>query len=71
MEALSFNTDAGYLEAMVRGYKAGILTTSNYLNLAQCETLEGGGCCCLLSLCSSLSCRLLLTHPRYNTLEQT
>ncbi|KAJ3096291.1 H(+)-transporting V0 sector ATPase subunit d [Phlyctochytrium planicorne] len=40
MEALFFNTDAGYLEGIVRGYKAGILNSSNYLNLTQCETLE-------------------------------
>ncbi|KAJ3394762.1 H(+)-transporting V0 sector ATPase subunit d [Entophlyctis sp. JEL0112] len=35
-----FNTDNGFLEGIVRGYKAGILTTSQYLNLSQCETLE-------------------------------
>ncbi|KAI8838368.1 V0 complex, c/d subunit of ATPase [Chytridium lagenaria] len=40
MEALFFNTDTGYLEGIVRGYKAGILNSSNYLNLTQCETLE-------------------------------
>ncbi|KAJ3114364.1 H(+)-transporting V0 sector ATPase subunit d [Phlyctochytrium bullatum] len=41
MEALFFNADTGYLEGIVRGYKAGILNSSNYLNLTQCETLEG------------------------------
>ncbi|KAJ3205380.1 H(+)-transporting V0 sector ATPase subunit d [Dinochytrium kinnereticum] len=40
MEALFFNTDTGYLEAIVRGYRAGILNSSNYMNLTQCETLE-------------------------------
>ncbi|KAJ3180746.1 H(+)-transporting V0 sector ATPase subunit d [Geranomyces variabilis] len=40
MEALFFNVEDGFLEAMVRGYKAGILTNSNYQNLAQCETLD-------------------------------
>ncbi|KAJ3194576.1 H(+)-transporting V0 sector ATPase subunit d [Irineochytrium annulatum] len=40
MEGLFFNVEHGYLEAIVRGYKAGILTSSNYLNLTQCETLE-------------------------------
>ncbi|TFK64616.1 ATPase, V0 complex, subunit D [Pluteus cervinus] len=40
MEALFFNVDAGFLEGIVRGYKAGILTQSHYSNLAQCETLE-------------------------------
>jgi V-type H+-transporting ATPase subunit d len=41
MEALFFNVDDGYLEAIVRGFKAGILTSNNYMNLTQCETLEG------------------------------
>jgi len=40
MEALFFNTDGGFLEAIVRGYKAGMLTQSHYANLTQCETLE-------------------------------
>ncbi|KAL0957038.1 hypothetical protein HGRIS_003138 [Hohenbuehelia grisea] len=40
MEALFFNVDTGFLEAIVRGYKAGILTQSQYANLTQCETLE-------------------------------
>lgn len=38
---LSFNVDHGYLEGLVRGLKAGILTRSDYHNLAQCDTLEG------------------------------
>ncbi|ORY44334.1 ATPase, V0 complex, subunit D [Rhizoclosmatium globosum] len=37
---LFFNADNGYLEGIARGYKAGILTTSQYLNLSQCETLD-------------------------------
>ncbi|KAG6830980.1 hypothetical protein H0H87_006631 [Tephrocybe sp. NHM501043] len=40
MEALFFNANTGFLEGIVRGYKAGILTQSQYANLAQCETLE-------------------------------
>ncbi|KAJ8080570.1 H(+)-transporting V0 sector ATPase subunit d [Marasmius tenuissimus] len=40
MEALFFNVDSGFLEATVRGYKAGILTQSHYANLTQCDTLE-------------------------------
>ncbi|KAK1229879.1 H(+)-transporting V0 sector ATPase subunit d [Marasmius sp. AFHP31] len=40
MEALFFNVDSGFLEATVRGYKAGILTQSHYANLTQCESLE-------------------------------
>ena len=37
----SFNIDHGYLEGMVRGFKSGILKQGDYLNLVQCETLEG------------------------------
>ncbi|TPX71449.1 hypothetical protein SpCBS45565_g01030 [Spizellomyces sp. 'palustris'] len=40
MEALFFNVEDGFLEAMVRGYKAGILNSTNYINLTQCETLD-------------------------------
>ncbi|CAA7261572.1 hypothetical protein NLJ89_g6258 [Agrocybe chaxingu] len=40
MEALFFNVDNGFLEGIVRGYKAGILSANQYGNLAQCETLE-------------------------------
>uniref|UniRef100_A0A3Q3KSR6 V-type proton ATPase subunit n=1 Tax=Mastacembelus armatus TaxID=205130 RepID=A0A3Q3KSR6_9TELE len=37
---LTFNVDHGYLEGLVRGMKAGILTQTDYHNLAQCDTLE-------------------------------
>ncbi|XP_019405602.1 PREDICTED: V-type proton ATPase subunit d 2 isoform X2 [Crocodylus porosus] len=37
---LYFNVDHGYLEGLVRGFKAGILRNADYVNLAQCETLE-------------------------------
>uniref|UniRef100_A0AAZ3PNB4 V-type proton ATPase subunit n=1 Tax=Oncorhynchus tshawytscha TaxID=74940 RepID=A0AAZ3PNB4_ONCTS len=37
---LYFNVDNGYLEGLVRGFKAGILSQGDYLNLVQCETLE-------------------------------
>jgi hypothetical protein len=36
-----FNIDSGYLEGLCRGFKSGILTQNDYLNLVQCETLEG------------------------------
>jgi len=36
-----FNIDHGYLEALIRGFKSGLLTTADYANLVQCETLEG------------------------------
>lgn len=38
-----FNIDGGYLEGLCRGFKCGILKQSDYLNLVQCETLEGKG----------------------------
>ncbi|XP_037131475.1 V-type proton ATPase subunit d 1-like isoform X1 [Syngnathus acus] len=37
---LTFNIDHGYLEGLVRGLKAGLLTQTDYHNLAQCDTLE-------------------------------
>ncbi|XP_033961297.1 V-type proton ATPase subunit d 1-like isoform X2 [Pseudochaenichthys georgianus] len=40
MAELSFNKDHGYLEGLVRGMKAGILTDTDYHNLAQCDTLD-------------------------------
>eukprot|EP00475_Leptophrys_vorax_P037059 TRINITY_DN63386_c0_g1_i1.p1 TRINITY_DN63386_c0_g1~~TRINITY_DN63386_c0_g1_i1.p1 ORF type:complete len:352 (-),score=33.85 TRINITY_DN63386_c0_g1_i1:252-1307(-) len=39
-EALNFNINDGYLEAIVRGYRSGLLTAADYNNLCQCETLE-------------------------------
>ena len=38
---ITFNIDCGYLEGLVRGFKGGILKQADYLNLVQCETLEG------------------------------
>jgi V-type H+-transporting ATPase subunit d len=38
---LTFNMDHGYLEGLVRGFKGGLLTQSDYANLVQCETLDG------------------------------
>ncbi|XP_018411267.1 PREDICTED: V-type proton ATPase subunit d 2 isoform X2 [Nanorana parkeri] len=35
-----FNVDGGYLEGLVRGFKGEILKVADYINLAQCETLE-------------------------------
>uniref|UniRef100_A0A0K0FV09 V-type proton ATPase subunit n=2 Tax=Strongyloides TaxID=6247 RepID=A0A0K0FV09_STRVS len=40
MSEFTFNIDHGYLEALVRGFKSGILTSTDYANLVQCETLE-------------------------------
>ena len=35
------NIDDGYLEGYLRGYRAGILTDADYVNLRQCETIDG------------------------------
>lgn len=43
MQGCMFNIDGGYLEGLCRGFKCGILKQSDYLNLVQCETLEGKG----------------------------
>ncbi|SCV68214.1 BQ2448_335 [Microbotryum intermedium] len=40
MEALFFNSHSGYLEGIIRGFKAGLLTQTQYSNLTQCETLD-------------------------------
>lgn len=52
---LFFNIDHGYLEGLVRGLKAGILTQADYQNLAQCDTLEGKNILVLMK-----------PHERYN-----
>lgn len=38
---LTFNMGDGYLEAEVRGQKIGLLSSADYLNLTQCETVDG------------------------------
>lgn len=40
MEGLFFNIDNGYVEALVRGYRCGLLNSSQYVNLTQCDNLE-------------------------------
>ena len=37
----SFNVDNGYFEALVRGFRAGILKRTDYHNLVECETIDG------------------------------
>ena len=39
-KALTFNVDGGYLEAIMRGHGAGLLTALDYNNLCQCENLN-------------------------------
>jgi len=38
--SLTFNLNDGYLEALIRGMRSGILGRSDYDNLIQCDTLE-------------------------------
>ena len=35
------NIDDGYLEGLLRGFRGGILTSSDYANLCQCESIDG------------------------------
>merc|ERR1712063_221855 len=37
---MTFNIDDGYLEGLLRGFRAGLLTNADYANLTQCENLE-------------------------------
>lgn len=39
-EMMTFNIKDGYLEAIVRGYKSGLLSAADYNNLCQCESLD-------------------------------
>ena len=39
-EGLLYNVKDGYLEAIVRGNRASLLSQQDYANLAQCETLD-------------------------------
>ncbi|KAK6456666.1 vacuolar ATPase V0 domain subunit D [Scheffersomyces xylosifermentans] len=40
MEGLFFNVNYGYVEGVVRGYKSGLLSSNQYVNLTQCDNLE-------------------------------
>lgn len=40
MEGVFFNVDNGFIEGVVRGYRNGLLTSNQYINLTQCDTLE-------------------------------
>ena len=37
----NFNIHDGFAEAIVRGYRSGLLNVSDYNNLGQCDLLEG------------------------------
>lgn len=34
------NIDDGYLEGLLRGYRSGVLTSTDYANLCQCESID-------------------------------
>jgi len=36
----TYNINDGYLDALIRGYRSGILSTADYSNLIQCEVLD-------------------------------
>ena len=40
-EMLFSNIDDGYLEGLLRGYRSGVLTSADYANLCQCESIDG------------------------------
>lgn len=40
MNELFFNIDYGYVDALLRGYRDGLLKSSQYVNLIQCKSLE-------------------------------
>lgn len=40
MESLLFNSHSGYLEGIIRGFKSGLITSNQYSNLTQCESLQ-------------------------------
>ncbi|EEH34448.1 vacuolar ATP synthase subunit d [Paracoccidioides lutzii Pb01] len=40
MEGLFFNVNGGYIEGLVRGYRNSLLTSQNYGNLTQCDTID-------------------------------
>lgn len=54
---MTFNIDDGFPEAIVRGYRSGILTPADYANLTQCESLEGTVDCLHGPSSSRPSCR--------------
>lgn len=39
-QMLWFNADHGYLDAILRGFKSGLITRSQYTNFTQCESIE-------------------------------
>lgn len=40
LQAMYANINDGYVEALVRGYRSGLLTSADYNNLSQCDNLD-------------------------------
>lgn len=40
MDLSLFNVENGFLDGILRGFKSGLLTSTQYINLSQCETLD-------------------------------
>lgn len=40
-QMLFSNIDDGYLEGLLRGLRSGILSSTDYANLCQCESIDG------------------------------
>jgi hypothetical protein len=62
---LSFNIADGYVEGLVRGYRSGILTSTDYSNLTQCDTLEGASPSLSLSSLRYLACSMSITRMHH------
>jgi len=58
-EGLLFNAKDGFNEGIVRGLKSGLLTTQDYANLTQCETLDD----VKLHLCSTDYVSVIQNEP--------
>ena len=59
MEGLLLNAKDGYNEGIVRGLKSGLLSTQDYANLTQCETLDD----VKLHLCSTDYVSVIQNEP--------
>jgi V-type H+-transporting ATPase subunit d len=46
---LYYNAQHGFVEGLVRGLRVGLLTSQNYVNLTQCETLGGLSYLCFVA----------------------
>lgn len=40
-DVANIDVACSYIEGIVRGYRNGLLTSANYSNMVQCETIDG------------------------------